>query len=432
MLNLRRIEDWIDRNREDIINTISELVRINTVNIPPIGNEKPGQEYLYHKILDFIPKEDIDIFEVSDIENIKNCDLYEPIIDGVNRKYKNRPNIVAKIKGAGSGRSIVFSGHMDTVDVMEQEWQVFKDPFSGNIKDGKMYGRGVLDMKAGTVSGFFALKCIKDLSINLSGTVYAESVVDEELGGVNGTIASRLRYPDIDFAILSEPTDITLGIETRCGSVWKANFNEKGPGGYLQKTNPINKLSEFVLLLEEYDIYRNKNIVFPENYNGEKLHKLLLFLMYSGGKNYLENASYIPKEGYLYFYIPNRPYTKESELWNDFNIYMENKIKTSKYLREGLPEIKRVLRYFNGNLTDKKHPAMNSIKRAYNNLYIDYEERAFPAFCDAEAFKIVSGTEVVLIGPKGKNLHGMDEYVEVDSIFDLIKIMVLTAADYCK
>ena len=51
--------------------------------------------------------------------------------------------------------------------------------------------------------------------------------------------------------------------------------------------------------------------------------------------------------------------------------------------------------------------------------------------CDAFAFKKAGNKEVVVLGPRGENLHGMDEYVEVNDIMELIKIMVLAAIDYC-
>jgi acetylornithine deacetylase/succinyl-diaminopimelate desuccinylase-like protein len=51
--------------------------------------------------------------------------------------------------------------------------------------------------------------------------------------------------------------------------------------------------------------------------------------------------------------------------------------------------------------------------------------------CDAEAFREVSNTELAILGPRGERFHGIDEHVEIDSIYDLIKIMVLTAVDYC-
>jgi acetylornithine deacetylase/succinyl-diaminopimelate desuccinylase-like protein len=50
---------------------------------------------------------------------------------------------------------------------------------------------------------------------------------------------------------------------------------------------------------------------------------------------------------------------------------------------------------------------------------------------DAFTFKETGKTEVAVIGPKGSNLHGIDEYVEIDSFFKLIKLMVFSAANYC-
>ena len=97
-----------------------------------------------------------------------------------------------------------------------------------------MYGRGTADMKAGTLCGFIALQCLKELNISLRGDVLAESVVDEEFDGVNGTIACRLRYPKTDFTILAEPTDLSVVIETTGGYIWKASVSEEGPGGYSQ------------------------------------------------------------------------------------------------------------------------------------------------------------------------------------------------------
>jgi acetylornithine deacetylase len=425
------LNKWLEKNKDTILENLSQLIQIKTVNTPPTGNEKPGQEFLYNLISKFIPDEDIDIFEVDDVKNVREHPLFESKIDGIERIYKNRPNLVAKIKGTSNGRSLVFSGHMDTVKVFEDKWDVFDDPFSGKIKDGKIYGRGVLDMKGGLICGFFALKCLKDLGIKLKGDVYSESVVDEELGGVNGTIACRLRYPDIDFAILSEPTNLTVAIESRGGSVWKAIVNEAGPGGYSQSGNPIHQLSELVLLLEEYDKYRNKNIILPDDFVGEKIYKLLIFEFFAGGRNYIENASYIPKNGHIYFFIPTIPHTPEKELWADFMNFLNSKINTCKYLDKSLLSFEKTLRYFKGYRSDINHPAFESIRKAYKDIELPYLENHPFMVCDAEAFKEVSNTELAIIGLVGDKFHGIDENVEIESIFNLIKIMVLTAVDFC-
>ncbi|GAG83418.1 unnamed protein product, partial [marine sediment metagenome] len=293
----------------------SELIQIKTENLPPSGNEKLGQEYLYNKIIRFIPEKDIDIFEVDDVKGIRENPLFFPTSDGVERIYKGRPNLVAKLKGARDGKSLVFSGHMDTMPASGEKWNVFEDPFSGKIKDKKMYGRGSMDMKAGTLSGFFALKCLRDLNIKLNGDVFAESLIDEENGGVNGTIAARLRNPDIDFAILAEPTNLVVGIETIGGSDWKVSIKEKGAGGFgfgLEMPNPLYKLSKIAIALEKYNKVL-KNIKPPISYKNSQFLRVLTFQLCAGGSNYMESGS-VPTEGHIFFWIETFAHMKEEDV----------------------------------------------------------------------------------------------------------------------
>ncbi|GAG93020.1 unnamed protein product, partial [marine sediment metagenome] len=101
--------------------------------------------------------------------------------DNMEKSISGFLNLAAKVPLTPPySSSIAFSGHIDTVPAGKEEWKVFKNPFSGKIKNGKMYGRGSADMKSGLISGFYALKCLKDLGVKLKGDVFAESVIDEE------------------------------------------------------------------------------------------------------------------------------------------------------------------------------------------------------------------------------------------------------------
>ena len=430
MLDTKIINDWVNNNKDYILEKLSELIKIKTINYGSHGDEKLGQEYIYNFISKFLPKEDIDMFEIDDVAGVRDNPLFFGTIEGVERKYKNRPNLVAKLKGHGGGKSISFSGHIDIIPVMEEKWVTFEDPFSAKTKDGKMYGRGAIDMKGGIISNFMALKCLKDLNLNLRGDVYAESIMDEVLGGVNGTIAARLRYPNIDFSIITEPTSLKVGVESRGGSVWKATFTEDGPGGYSQTTNPICKISEFVLFLEEFNEYRNSKEIYPVNFNGEKHLRLMELAVYAGGRDCLENASYLPKIGKLYFLLHTRPNTSEEVLWEDFLDFMKKKIQKSKYLKNNFPKIEKVIRYFKGHSTALDHSGMTALRNTYKTLKLDYKEQAMDYICDAQGYS-VGNTGVVVVGPTGDNIHGIDEYVEIDSVFKTIKILVVTAINYC-
>jgi acetylornithine deacetylase len=117
---------------------------------------------------------------------------------------ERRPNLTAVLPGTGEGRSIAVSGHVDVVPVEPRHlWT--RDPFGAEIAEGRMYGRGALDMKGGLVAGLCAIHAIKECYGALPGTVVFESVLEEECTG-NGTFAARLRGPDIDAAIIPEIT----------------------------------------------------------------------------------------------------------------------------------------------------------------------------------------------------------------------------------
>ena len=427
------VEAWVEKNRDAILGTIGELIRIRTENVPPGGNEKPGQEYLYRLASGFLPERDLDLFELDEVPGIREHPLFFPTIEGSPRIYRDRPILTARLAGSGGGRSLVFTGHMDTVPSYGKSWKVFPDPFSGRIKDGRLYGRGALDMKAGTASGFLALKCLHDLGLRLKGDVYAESVVDEENGGVNGTLAARLRRPDIDFALLAEPSFLAVGIESIGGSDWKASVTEESPGGIgteEELPNPIYKLSRLALALERYD-RRLASLKPPETYDPGMHIRLLTYQLHSGGASYGESGG-VPTTGHIFFWQEMYSYWDEAQARRDLEDFLKQELGGLPEFREGLPRLETVIRFLEGHRTDRSHPALSSIRRAYGQLGLEYEEKGLPFATDAFAFRKCSPTEVAILGPSGANLHGTDEYVEVESVLSLVKIMVLTAVDFCQ
>ena len=432
MSHLEDVDRWIDQHRDEILSTISDLVRIRTENLPPGGNEKPGQEYLFDAVTRFAAPADVDLFEIDEVPGIRQHPLFFPTIDGQERIYRDRPILVARRPGRGGGPSLAFTGHMDTMPTYGKSWEVFPDPYSGRIDDGRMYGRGTVDMKAGTASGFLALRCLHDLGLELRGDLYAESVVDEENGGVNGTIAARLRNPDIDFAILPEPSELVVGIETIGGSDWKVSVREAGPGGIgadVELPNPIYKLSRIALALEKFD-RKLANAAVPDTYDPQMRIRLLTYQLASGGTGYLDSGA-VPTSGHLIFWQEIFSYMNEEQARRELLEFMKAELAGDPAFPDGIPAFETVIRFLEGHRTDRQHPALASVRMAYRQTGIGYEEKGIPFATDAFAFRKVSRTDVAIIGPSGKNPHGVDEYVEVESVLSLIRSMVLTALDYC-
>ncbi len=65
---LEEVNGWVERNRERVLSTVSDLIRIRTENLPPGGNEKPGQEYLHAFASRFLPAGALEFFEVDDVK----------------------------------------------------------------------------------------------------------------------------------------------------------------------------------------------------------------------------------------------------------------------------------------------------------------------------------------------------------------------------
>ncbi|MBW7455794.1 M20/M25/M40 family metallo-hydrolase, partial [Paenibacillus sepulcri] len=101
--------------------------------------------------------------------------------------YENRPNVVGVWKGTGGGRSLILNGHIDTMPFDQlDKWT--SHPLQPTRSEGKLYGRGSCDMKAGVAAMIMAVENLVKHGMRLKGDVILQSVVDEE-GGGNGTLA---------------------------------------------------------------------------------------------------------------------------------------------------------------------------------------------------------------------------------------------------
>jgi acetylornithine deacetylase/succinyl-diaminopimelate desuccinylase-like protein len=137
---------------------LQELIRFDTTNPP--GNERPCIEYLEGLLRDV------------------------GIETSILGKDPQRPNLIARLPGAGKGPGLLLFGHVDVVTTAHQQWTV--PPFEGRIQDGCIWGRGALDMKAGVAMMTAALIKAKASDLRLPGDILFAAVSDEEAGGTMG------------------------------------------------------------------------------------------------------------------------------------------------------------------------------------------------------------------------------------------------------
>jgi len=116
--------------------------------------------------------------------------------------------LVGTLGGRGGGASLILNGHVDVVPPGDSDlWS--HPPFEAVIRDGRVYGRGALDMKGPLLAALFALRALQEEGVRLRGTVFLESVVGEEDGGM-GTLATLLRGYRADGAVVMEPTGLCV------------------------------------------------------------------------------------------------------------------------------------------------------------------------------------------------------------------------------
>ena len=134
-----------------------------------------------------------------------------------------RVNVVGTRPGSGPGPVVHLNGHLDVVPAGEG-WTV--DPFGGVVKDGRVWGRGACDMKAGIAAAVYAAEALRRAGVDLPGVLEVSGTVDEESGGFAGVafLAERGRIAKgrTDFVIIPEPLNVDRVCVGHRGVYWFA------------------------------------------------------------------------------------------------------------------------------------------------------------------------------------------------------------------
>lgn len=186
----------VDDLRSEIVDFTAELVRIPTIN-------PPGENYADAARL------------IGDQLGRFGFAVEYHAAEGMAEHTATHPrlNVVGSRAGGGQGPTIHINGHFDVVPA-GHGWTV--DPFAGLVSDGRIWGRGTADMKAGIAAGLYAAEALRRAGIELPGTVELSGTVDEESGGFAGVAylcaQGRIARKRTDYVIIPEP----LGVDRIC------------------------------------------------------------------------------------------------------------------------------------------------------------------------------------------------------------------------
>ncbi len=421
-LPLQAILQRIDANREEIVADVASCVRIPSV----VGHEGQVQRFMQtlYRRLDL----ELDVFEAN-LDEVSR----HPAFVATPWSTAGRPNVVGTLRGTeATARSLAINGHVDVVSPEPvSAWS--HDPWGAEIVgDGagqRLYGRGALDMKSGTVAGFHALKAILDCGLRPRGTVSLQSVVEEEAGGGAGTLPTLLRGHTADALLNPEPSyrSILLGQPgvmlfrvTVIGKTAHAAVSQEG-------VNAIGKLLPLYQAMVDLDAERAARWTDPF-FGGRTGRAVNLNIgVFQAGDWPSTVAGRAVMECRVAF-IP--PQTRQ-EVQREIESRIAEVASADPWLREHPPAVEWFGWQADPWRQDERHPFISTLGDAVEHVTGQQPPReASTGGLDARLCGAF-GIPAACIGARGANMHGIDEYVDLDTVIETTKIIAATIVSWC-
>jgi acetylornithine deacetylase/succinyl-diaminopimelate desuccinylase family protein len=425
-----RIVAAVDDLRAELIEAVSGAIRI-----PSVNPRYPGQDYD-----DVVGGEgDVSRYMAGLYERIGcKTDLFAIEI--------GRDNCVGVLTGTGGGRSLIYNGHIDVVPPGPAEQWTSGDPWSGEVADGKIWGRGACDMKAGVVAQAYAALALQRASISLHGDLILESVAGEEMMEHElGTTACIERGYRADAAVVSEAsapptplavTPVTPGVMSFAISIeGKATHTSmRGEtiraGGYGAEVG-VNAIDKAFIV---YSALRQ----LEDEWGLSKHHPL-----FRPGHFTIQAGVFVgaPRTGLVPFFIPDLA-TIDYIVWyhpaddpEQVRSEIEQQVSAASQLDAWLkaqPPVVEWKHHWPSSVVESSHPIVKAACAAHELASgAPAIIGGFPAVEDA-TFLNQAGIPAISYGPGDLRVaHASDEHVDIEEVILATKTFALLAADWC-
>ena len=329
------------------------------------------------------------------------------------RSKQGGSNVVGILKGAGKSKSLLLNAHLDTVGVTGMQ-----EPFSGAIRDGKLYGRGSYDMKASIAAMLTVMKGFVDADVQLAGDLLFTTVVDEEYGS-KGT-EHLVKHYSADAAILTEPTNLRICCAHR-GFAWieiitrgRAAHGARHHEGIDANIHmgrvlvEIEKLSQDLLKGEEHPLLGTASIHVPLIQGGTSQSVYSARCQIELERRLLPNHALDDVHDEIQA-ILDRLSAQDPQ----FNATMNLFFSRNPYEIDPSTEIVKIVK-----------GATQSVLSVEPEIYGELWWMDSALLADA-------GMETVIIGPTGDGIHADEEWVEIESVVQLAQILQQSTIAYC-
>jgi len=412
-----KILKQVDKNFKAETEFLSHLVKVKSL----VGQEGEGQKFyadacrkLGMRIEMFTPEKN----------HIKIHPAYTPI----DLEYPGRPNVIAEMAGAGRGRSLILNGHIDVVSPEPLPlWTV--DPWGGQVKENRLYGRGSVDMKAGLAANLYALKALLDCAFRPKGKVTLESTIEEELGGSGGTLACFIHGVKADGLVISEPSAEKVCVTHPGIKYFRVTVFGRTAHAALSHTgvNAIVKIVPIIKALEALDLDRAKRLSYPlvERQTGRPCN-LSLGKMQAG-----DWVSTVAGWATLECRVGFVPGETREQIVAEVQKIISSSVKDDPWFAERPPKVE----WFGWDTDPWVEPLDSALLKSFQEtgkkIYGTAPELSGASGGLDARFGPYFKTPALSFGPTGANYHGIDEYVELPSLLRVTKTLALFMADWC-
>jgi acetylornithine deacetylase len=399
----QELRDAVERRRDELVELTRELVRRPST----LGSEGPAQQLVEERLRSIG-------FDVERVEPDADAALSDPYAGYPFLSYEGRSSVAARLPGGGGGRSLHLSGHVDVVPVERPDlWE--HEPWSGEVADGRIWGRGAGDMKGGLAAYLVAAATIAETCDERRGDLLFSSVIEEECGGNGMWSVLRAGY-DADAVLIAESTALRLA-RAGTGVVW-ARLSAAGGAGHAMLgggEGPFDRLCRAVAGLRRVESEINEPV-------RDEVFAAVRERPYGMTVGRIEGG----------VWTASTPHELVAQIRFGFGRDLEPaevQERMRAAVHEASPEVAIAFEAFRARAYahPTTGPLVDAVSAAHRSVVgSDAETMAFTATTDA---RYIEGP-CLCYGPSAGNLHGTDEWVDVETLVQTASVAAQTAAGW--
>jgi len=411
----QQLLDWIEADRDKLVGFFSEFVSKPSPNPP--GDTVEATDF----VADYLSNEGV------------NYRIIAP--------KKHMPNILAIVEGNGPSRHLVLNGHIDVFPVGEDEAWTYP-PWSGDIADQAVWGRGASDMKCGTSASILAFIYLSRLTDHWSGKLVLTAVSDEETGGKWGTRYLLDNHAEDcvgDCMLNAEPSGLSSVRFAEKGTL-RLTFNVKTPGAhgaYPHRSANANRIA--ASLIAELDRLKDMRVDMPaemaEYLARDEVRGCMDLVMGEGAADVALQVTVnigVIHGGLKVNMIPG-DCRFEADIRLPFGVDRAEVLSEIETILRDYPEVTLEVQEAASNpasASDSRHEMMGILKRVISETS-EYRPVAIAGIgaTDCKFFRYM-GVPSFVYGPSPETMSMPDEHVPVKDFLHILRTHALAAYDY--